>query len=372
MPKLPWERLAAILFCIAAVAAASFFVGRFLLGALLPFAIGWLLYVAANAPARRLSPMVRLPHRVVSVTLLLLYLAVGSALLWFAASRLLGELERLVTEISASNVGEGGSITDRIVAYLGLPSASDPEASATERLLSSLLGKGIDALTYALTTRLPTLLASLAGKLPDALLFFLLTLLSGFYFCVGKASPTARIAALLPTSVRAKLPLWRRRLCHVSLRYLRAYLTLFFLCAVELLIGFLLLRVEYAFLLALLVSIVDLLPVLGVGSVLLPWATVALIKRNFPLGFGLLILYLTVTVLRQIAEPRILGGSLGLSPLFTLVTGYACYRLFGVLGFLLSPFVALLLKTLWLQWHPEQRASREASRTVEKRTCKFQ
>ena len=112
----------------------------------------------------------------------------------------------------------------------------------------------------------------------------------------------------------------------------------------ELLIGFLILGVDYAFLLALIIAVLDMLPVLGVGTVLIPWALVALLQKNFYLGFGLVILYLVMLVLRQIAEPKLLGKSLGLHPLLTLFASYAGFRLFGFLGMLAGPVVATLIK----------------------------
>ena len=88
----------------------------------------------------------------------------------------------------------------------------------------------------------------------------------------------------------------------------------------------------------------DMLPVLGVGTVLVPWALVAFFQRNFYLGFGLTVLYLVMLILRQIAEPKLLGKSLGLHPLLTLFAGYAGFRLFGFFGMLAGPVVATLVK----------------------------
>jgi hypothetical protein len=100
--------------------------------------------------------------------------------------------------------------------------------------------------------------------------------------------------------------------------------------------------VDYAFLLAALIALVDLLPILGVGTVLIPWSVVMLLQHRFFIGFGLLVLYLAVTVVRQIAEPRLLGKSLGLHPLLTVFSTYVGWELFGFFGMLLGPFFVLL------------------------------
>jgi sporulation integral membrane protein YtvI len=142
---------------------------------------------------------------------------------------------------------------------------------------------------------------------------------------------------------------WRASVEHFSKGYLKAYLLLFLLTFSELFLGFSILRVEYALLLALLVSLVDLLPVLGVGIVLVPWSIVMLLQRDYRLGAGLLILYGTVLLVRQIMEPRLVGKSLGLHPLITLFASYAGWRLFGVLGMLLGPVLALAIKAVLLR-----------------------
>ena len=113
-----------------------------------------------------------------------------------------------------------------------------------------------------------------------------------------------------------------------------------------LLIGFWVLRVEYAFLLAFLIALADLLPVIGVGTILIPWSIVMLLQRQFYLGFGLLILFFAISLVRQVAEPKVLGKSLGLHPLLTLFATYVGFVLFGIVGMILAPIVALFAKRL--------------------------
>lgn len=332
MQSINWERLAALLFCILGGGALLFFVGRFLLLCLLPFLAGALLAALARIPARRLAR--GRPRRLRGLTLLffLLLLLLSVTLLGLGTSRLVAEAGHLLEELEAADPSTpwaslfGGTGADR----------RPLSALATQLLTTALEG---------LASLLPTLLSHLAVTLPSALLFLLLTLVSGFYFCLERQPLTAH----LPLTLQTRLSTWRTHLFGVSLRYLRAYLLLFGVTAGEMLLGFLLLRVRYAVLLSLLVAAVDLLPVLGVGSILLPWSLLAFLRGSLPLGFGLLALYLLSVLVRQLIEPRILGGSLGLHPLLTLFAGYAGYRLFGVPGLLLGPPVALLCKTLSLQ-----------------------
>ena len=98
---------------------------------------------------------------------------------------------------------------------------------------------------------------------------------------------------------------------------------------------------------AFLVSIIDILPILGTGIVLVPSSIVLLLARNYYFGFGILIIYAVILLVRQIAEPKIVGKSIGLSPLVTLVSMYAGFKLFGFFGMIIGPAMALIIKSIF-------------------------
>jgi sporulation integral membrane protein YtvI len=126
----------------------------------------------------------------------------------------------------------------------------------------------------------------------------------------------------------------------------RAYLFLTTITFTELLTGFLILKVKYAILLALIISFIDMLPILGTGTVLVPWSLICLITDDTSKAIGLLVLYGTITVFRQILEPKIVGSSLGLPPLVTLIAMYTGIRLIGFWGLFLFPVLTIIVKTL--------------------------
>ena len=110
-----------------------------------------------------------------------------------------------------------------------------------------------------------------------------------------------------------------------------------------LLVGFFIVGVEYAGLLALLIGALDVLPVIGVGTVLVPWSIVAFITSDISLGVGLAVIFLTNAIVRQLLEPKIVGKSLGIHPVLTLVLIYAGYSFFGVWGMIALPPIGSVL-----------------------------
>ena len=129
-------------------------------------------------------------------------------------------------------------------------------------------------------------------------------------------------------------------------RMLRAYLLIMLITFGELAAGLLLLRVDYALFIAALVAVLDILPLIGSGGILIPWAVIALLRGDTPLGVGILLLYGVITVVRNIIEPKIVGGQIGLHPLVTISAMFFGIKVLGVGGILLGPIGALLLKHL--------------------------
>ena len=111
----------------------------------------------------------------------------------------------------------------------------------------------------------------------------------------------------------------------------------------EVFLGLTLLRVDYALLIALVTAVVDILPVLGTGTVMIPWGIAMLVTGNYPLGVGLLILYAVITVVRQMLEPRVVGHQIGLYPLVTLMCMFIGTYLFGAVGLFGVPILVTLL-----------------------------
>jgi sporulation integral membrane protein YtvI len=200
-----------------------------------------------------------------------------------------------------------------------------------------------DTLTR-LSSRIPELIASIIRAIPSTAIFLLTFLLAAFYLCADLSGIKNSLLRLFPIRWQERVGQGTHRLRELGGNYLRAYFLLFLMTFVELLLGFTFLRLPYIVLPALLIALVDILPVLGVGTVLVPWGLIELLKGNGGRGGGLLALCAVVLLIRQLLEPRIVGKSIGLHPLATLFSAYAGLQVFGLAGMLLGPAVALLIK----------------------------
>lgn len=129
-------------------------------------------------------------------------------------------------------------------------------------------------------------------------------------------------------------------------KFALSYLLILGLTFVELSVGFLLLGVEGAFTIAFIIAILDILPVLGTGTVLLPWTVIAMASGNLKMGIGVFVLYLVITIVRNIIEPRLVGQQIGLPPVVMLPCMIAGLKFFGIIGMFGLPFGVAFLKSL--------------------------
>ena len=348
MPKIHWERLAAIFISVVAGGALVYLFLQYVLPLLLPFLLAYGISLLIRPAATKFSSRTRLPRGFCSVLLLLLVFGLGGWGIWIGSVRLIEELGHLIERLLS-----GGGVFDamdsfmlwieRMGARFGIFSVGkEGEKQSFYNAVMEMVGNMLSSLA----SRLPEVAASLFSALPSVLFFLIVSVVACFYFCTDGVQITRFLTSFLPQKWQQRLPNVKAGLRDVFRKYVKAYALLLLLTFALLLVGFWILRVEYAFLLAFLIALADLLPIIGVGTVLIPWGIVMLLQKQFYLGFGLLILYLVISLIRQVAEPKVLGKSLGLHPLLTLFATYVGFSLFGLLGMILAPIIVLLVKRL--------------------------
>lgn len=336
------ERLETIVMLLIGIIAGGFLflvLLEYIFPVTAPFLIAWAVAFLVRRPARTLSKKLHIPEGIVRL-FMALFVTIG---VFGLLSLLVWQVTSAVWKVLA-DIGEGGAIYDFLAALTSpsLPLFSDsiPEALA-ERIsdaLGSMLSSALSSLAGAVT--------SWVSVIPKALFFLLVTLISLIYFALDLEKINAKVKSILPKKLSDKLSYIRCEFFGVALKYAKSYLLLMLITFVIMLVGFLLLRVEGAFLVAVIVAFLDLLPVIGVGTVLVPWSVLQFLSGDNTLGIGLIILFVINEVVRQFAEPKILGKNLNMHPILTLVFLYIGYALFGIIGLVIVPVFALLISFL--------------------------
>ena len=185
-----------------------------------------------------------------------------------------------------------------------------------------------------------------AVSLPEVLMFVLITVISTFFLSNDRELITGYIKKQLPDKWIRKIRLIRNDMFSALFGYLKAAMILMSITFFELFIGLSIIHVGYSLLLAVIIAVIDAFPVVGTGSILVPWSLFCYISGNYRLGTSLLILYLVTVIVRQMIEPKILSRQIGVHPLLALASMYAGLKLAGFPGLLLGPLVFLLIKSI--------------------------
>ena len=195
-------------------------------------------------------------------------------------------------------------------------------------------------------TALADPLGKLASTLPDALLTVVFTLAATVLFAGRREAVLSFLKRQLPPRTVEALSRLRSYLKEAAIGWLKAQGILAAVTAALLLAGFLLLRVKAAPLLALTVGLLDALPLLGTGAVLLPWALACLLLGDGGRAAGLAALFALTCAVRNLLEPQVVGRQLGLDPLLSLLGVWLGWRLAGLAGMILAPAALLVLVKL--------------------------
>lgn len=231
-------------------------------------------------------------------------------------------------------------------AYDSLEQLNPSQTTSIEGGITELgvqLGAAIGVLSRGIAVTLQGLLSAL----PLVLLLFIVIVLALFFITKDWPSYMRQIERLNERKGFKEFEAVMFNLRSALFGYARAQVTLISITFVIVLIGMFILRVDNPLSFALLAAFFDLLPYLGVGTLLIPWAAYAAITGDWFVAIGVLVLYLIVIVQRNLAEPKIVGSHIGLNPLAALVSIFVGLKLFGVLGFILGPVFAVLLKALY-------------------------
>ena len=208
--------------------------------------------------------------------------------------------------------------------------------SALQNLLSVMSGAAVD------------MVSSLATGIPNLVFSLLAMIFSTIFLVVDYDRIAAFTSANIPESAKKVLNKIRLYLTDTLFVVIRSYVLIMLLTFAELSILFSLFGIQHAVLKATLIAVMDIMPILGTGGIMIPWAVISLVLGNTRLGLELLLIYGIVTVVRNYVEPKIVGAQLGLHPIITLVAMFIGLRLFGFWGLFGLP---VGISFLWKEKH---------------------
>ena len=332
------------------VIIAIIFLGiKYLLKPLLPFILAFIVSCISQKPVEFITSKTFLSKKW-ATTLFTIFLII---FLGFAIYGIIYALFREISVLSNNLTGEKAQEIliniQSIIQILFEKFSNLPFISSAEKSAESLFSYATESLSKLATGTLPHVLSGLMSFFkffPGAVIFTTFMLISLFYIGFDYDKITSFLYFQLSDKTKSDFLEAKNTFTGTLRKIFKAYFLLTFITFTQLLCGFLILKIKYAFLLSLIICIVDLLPVLGTGTVLIPWSTICFLTGDFKRGIGLVVLYVVILVFRQIAEPKIIGANIGLSPLLSLISMYVGLKLFGVIGIIIFPILLITIISL--------------------------
>ena len=329
---------------LAVIAAIAVVLIKYAMPMLTPFVAGFVIAYLLKNLIRPLAKKTGLPWKLCAIIVVLIfYLLVGVIVSLLGVQILSGAADLIRSIPDLYNKEIQPLFLNVIWNVEEFLLRLDPSLVSTLNRLSSDMLSSIGQMVSSLSVQAMSLVTSLAYSLPGLFIQLVLLIISTFFiaidydnlkgFCLRQMNDTA-MNIFLEIKEYVVGTLW---VC------IRSYAIIMTITFIEISIGLSILSVPHAILIAGAIAIFDILPVVGTGGIMLPWALLAAVSGNFRLGLGLLLLYVVITVIRNIIEPKIVGGQLGLHPIVTLSSMFAGVQLLGVVGLFGFPIGLSLL-----------------------------
>ena len=339
MPENKQLRFLLSLFYIALAVIGGYLFIEYLLGLFMPFIIAYFLSRIIEPIVFILNRKLKMPRGFACAVCTILVIALFGLLVYLVSSFIISELTGFTKMLPTFLSGLPDNFK-RFVnrSLLGLP--EEYRTRITDLFTAFVSDISVPPSTY---TGILGGIGRAASSVPTIIITIVATIVSTYFFASSRNDVSQFIKKQLPPKwIEAYLRL-KVHFFGVLGRWIKAQLILFSITWTELTVAFIFLRVSYAGLVAFLIALVDALPVLGVGTVLIPWGAVTILSGDFRMGLSLIILYGIVILVRNAIEPKIVGQQIGLPPLVTLIAIYLGFRLFGVLGMFLFPLITITL-----------------------------
>lgn len=330
---------------IALILAIGYIVIKYLAVWMMPFIVGLALAIILQRPVNWVLRHSRFKRRLVAPVATLILVLIIVAVLVFLLVSAVGEAAKFAASLPGWFQDTAPDVVFAITQRMEIIIKALPQE--WEAQIRELIYQGLKTMQNqvgSVSAAVISWAANSAASLPSMLVSFIITVVATFFLCSEYDQVKSFFWHQVPEKYKELAGDTWATFARTLGQMIKSYLLIMFITFCELSVGLFLLRIDYFILLAALIALVDIFPVIGTGTILIPWGLIALLTGNMVLGVGILLLYVVITVVRNILEPKIVGKRIGLHPLVTLIFMYFGLHVFGVPGMFLFPLIFILLK----------------------------
>lgn len=332
------------LFCNYYIIASVLCFGKFVLPVLVPFIIAFVIACILNKPINYISEKSGISRKIIAVFSVVIFMVLTGGLFMSLCSSILGGVKNIVSfspELFSSYFTPlAEQVFQKLDSLFHVVDMSFWESS---------IGTILESVNRIVAEASTSILASITGlisRIPALFMKTVITIIATFFIATDFKNIMKSIKNQLPKTDHKSVSEIKAFFVTVLPKIILSYGLILAMTLTELLIGLSILKIPYAGILALLIAVVDILPILGTGMVLIPWAIMNLILGNYKLFIGLAVLYIVITVIRNCVEPKMVAKQVELHPVLVFASMLVGLRLFGVVGLIGFPLLLSLLKKL--------------------------
>ena len=314
----------------------------------MPFVIAAVIALIANPLVKLLERKLKIGRKGGTAVVIVVVIALIVTVSYFVLSRLIMELIGLIEsapEIWARTSATIESFGNQIQGYLS--KMPGPVQQWGNDFFSNIGNYISEFFTNSSQAASDDASRGFTANVPLVIIGIIMGILASYFFLAEKDYVVEIMERFIPGPIMSRWDLVYRTMKEAVGGYFLAQFKIMGIVYVILFIGLLILQVKYSFLIALLIALLDFLPFFGTGTVMVPWAIIALIQKNYFLGIGMLILWGVSQLVRQLVQPKFVGDSIGLDPIPTLVLLYLGFRLGGALGLIIAVPVGMIIINLY-------------------------
>ncbi len=341
-----WKVLVSLVFSLTAT-VLFIYVGIKAIFYFMPFVIGWILSVIAGPLVTFLEKKLKIMKRLGSAITIILVLALCIGLIYLIISQIWEEISVLIRnfpsmyhdlERGLSQIGaQGNTLFERFPEQIQNSWAT--LMNNLDDTASSLIGRiGEPTIEVA---------GNVAKRIPSVLIGTIVAFVSAYFFIADKENLGEWVKKVVPKSITSRLLLVGENLKYAMGGYFKAQFKIMGVVFAILLVGFTLMQIRFSILLAIAIAFLDFLPFFGTGTALIPWAIYKFLVGDYKMVAALVILYGVTQLVRQLIQPKLVGDTMGLNPLYTLFLLYLGYRVGSVLGMIFAVPIGLILLNLY-------------------------
>ncbi|MEM1483669.1 sporulation integral membrane protein YtvI [Oscillospiraceae bacterium PP1C4] len=329
----------------AAVGILFYFCLRYIVPWTLPFLLGVSIAALIRPATLTFAKKMHVSERIAAGFMLLLFYLAALGLILLFLTIVLAQLYELLLQLPVIYAQSISPPIERATQWFyTLAERFSPQSGEWLGLFSQSVSDTVRKTAVDGSAYLVKGAAMLIAKLPMLLITSIFTIVISVLTSLNYHEVGRFIRGMIPEKFLPRFSGLQRFLRETIWQYVRAYTIIMAVTFVELIIGLLLLGFDYVPPVAAVITLLDLLPIIGSGTILIPWGLVLIANGNSASGIGLLILYAIITVVRNIIEPRVVGKQIGLHPIATITAMYAGLKIAGVPGLFVAPVAVLLIR----------------------------